>query len=142
MVKFSIRSLLLLTLIVAVGLAGTRWWLRVSEERRRLSEFDPTLNEIFDWPEDRQAIAKPVLDEMRAELLDAAWFSSEERKLAICNRYIDVLAQSHDKWYRPDLGRAFYDLGCILRFSDEEKEKLAARLGYDVNTGSRIPFDP
>jgi hypothetical protein len=122
-------------------MAGVRWWLRVSEERRWLSEFDPTRDQIFDWPEDRKAIARPVLDEMRAELLDAAWFGPQERKLAICNRYIDVLAPAHDRSYRPDLGRAFADLGAILRFSDDEAAKLAARLGFDVEADRRAEVE-
>lgn len=138
-VRFSIRSLFLWVLLGAVVVSGTRWWLRVSEERRYLAEFDPTRNEIFDWPEDRQAIAKPVFDEMRAELMDA-WFRSEEQKLVICNRYIDVLAQSHDQWHQPDLGRAFHRLGGILGLSDHNTAKLAARLGYDVETGQRFPL--
>jgi hypothetical protein len=139
--KFSIRSLFLLVMLVALGASGARWWLRVSEEQRYLSEFDPTLNQIFDWPEDRKAIAKPMLDEMRSELMDAAWFGSQEQKLAICNRYIDTLAQSHHKSYRTDLGRAFADLGGILRFSDDETEKLAARLGFDMKADRRAMLE-
>jgi hypothetical protein len=133
--------LFLLTLLVAIGASCARWWLRVSEDGRYLSEFDPTLDQIFDWPDDRKAIAKPVLDEMRAELMDAAWFGSEEQKLAICNRYIDILAQSHDQWDRPDLGRAFADLGGILRFSDSETEGLAARMGFDVEADRRARLE-
>jgi hypothetical protein len=55
-----------------------------------LSGFDPTLDQIFDWPKDRKEIAKPVLDEMHAELMDATYFSSKEHKLAICKRYIET----------------------------------------------------
>jgi hypothetical protein len=143
-VTFSIRTLLLLILIVACGMSGTRWWLHVSQERRKLSEWDPTRNEIFDWAEPRKAIAAPVLDEMRSELMRAAYFDSKERKLAICNRYIDTLLRpydKHDKYYRPDLGRAFDQLGAILEFSEEDTERLAARLGYDLKNDCRIPFD-
>jgi hypothetical protein len=140
-VKFSIRSLLLLVLLAAVGLSGLRWWLLVSEERRLLHSFDPTLNEIFDWPEDRQELAKPVLDEMRAELLDAAWFGSEEQKLAICHRYADILAQRHDRWDRPDLGRAFAHLGDILGFPQENTDQLAGQLGFDAARDRRIMME-
>lgn len=130
--RFSSRSLLLLVLLAAVGTAGLRWWLGVSEERRLLNEFDPTLNEIFDWPEDRKAIARPVLDQMRAELLGAAWFGSQRQKLEICNRYAAVFEQQHDRWDRPDLGRAFAHLGDILRFPQETTDQLAGRLGFDA----------
>jgi hypothetical protein len=115
--------------------------LRVSEERRYLSEFDPTRDQIVNWPEDRQAIAKPVLDDLRAELMDAAYFASKQRKLAICNRSIDLLAQSHHKSYRSDLGRAFADLGEILRFPDADTERLAARLGFDVEADRRAQLE-
>src|SRR5688572_32778426 len=121
--KFSIRSLFLLILLAAIGASGARWWLRVSEERRYLSEFDPTRDQIVNWPEDRQAVAKPVLDDLRAELMDAAYFASKQRKLAICNRYIDLLSQTHKKSYRADLGRAFADLGGILEFPDADKNR-------------------
>ena len=115
-----------------------RWWLFVSEERRWLSEFDPTRDHIFDWPEDRKEIAKPVLDEMRAELMNAAYFGPEEHKLAICKRYIEILEQSHDKWYQPDLGQVFADLGGILGFTEDETQTLVDGLGYDVRAGRRI----
>jgi hypothetical protein len=136
-VRFSIRSLLLMIFVAAVGASGARWWLRVSEERRYLSEFDPTRDQIVNWPEDRQAIARPVLDDLLAELMDAAYFASKQRKLAICNRYIDLLSQSHHKSYRADVGRAFADLGEILRFPDADTKRLAARLGFDVEGDRR-----
>jgi hypothetical protein len=139
--KFSIRSLFLLMLLAAVGASGARWWLRVSEERRYLSDFDPTRDQIVNWPEDRQALAKPLLDDLRAELMDAAYFASKERKLAICNGYIDLLSQSHHKSYCVDLGRAFADLGGILAFSDADKKRLAARLGFDVEADRRAEVE-
>ena len=103
-----------------------------------MSGFDPTLDQIFDWPDDRREIAKPVLDEMHAELMDATYFSSKEHKLAICKRYIEILEQSHDEWYQPDLGRVFADLGGILGFTEDETQTLVDGLGYDVRSGRRI----
>lgn len=127
--RFTIRFLIFVMVLVAVTSSAASWWLRVSQEREALRQFDPFRAELFDVPDEHKAKVAPVIDELRARLMDAAWFGDRAEKLSILRYYAQVIRQMFDRCNWPEYGYTYIAFGNVLGFPDDVCEEL----GYEFD---------